>query len=182
MVIIEAVKQKLNQEMYAYLGILKSQLLKDNKMLSMEQMETITIVETLMEMKKLFGALQVILKILQNNFVIQLDMWSQINVSKGTKYWMEKKILNIEVVNHRLYPEKHVKNGTHKFHMFIMMQIKYMEQMGTITFAETQTENRNLFGVILLILLFHGSCAILLDINLQKVVILKMKALKEIKI
>lgn len=74
MVIIEAVKQKLNQEMYAYLGILKSQLLKDNKMLSMEQMETITIVETLMEMKKLFGALQVILKILQNNFVIQLDM------------------------------------------------------------------------------------------------------------
>lgn len=95
---------------------------------------------------------------------------------------MEKKILNIEVVNHRLYPEKHVKNGTHKFHMFIMMQIKYMEQMGTITFAETQTENRNLFGVILLILLFHGSCAILLDINLQKVVILKMKALKEIKI
>ena len=74
MVIIEAVKQKLNQEMYAYLGILKSQLLKDNKMLSMEQMETITIVETLMEMKKLFGAMQVILKILQNNFVIQLDM------------------------------------------------------------------------------------------------------------
>ena len=123
----------------------------------------------------------VILIIQLSNYVIQLDILTQISVILKMKFGSEKKILIIEAVKQKLYQGKHVNHGINKFHMSTTIKAHSLGLMEIITIAGTQMENMKQFGVTQLILILLGNCVILL-VGWTKIhATLKMKVLKKIK-